>query len=291
MFKLRISLIFALGLLNQGATGKTTTVKPAPAAVKAPLVLTVPEAKPMPQTAIKPETIQNLASLCQQYEGKYLAYYDAVFKVQGCKRFALNTAEIYALSRTGISPFDKRKEMAKIIQTIPLGGQWSSEVEKQTPLDPCTTFDHSYVTDGVEAYWVEKCSLQKFPDWASYEDHRGSLGKNPPNLRYLEPKQLELFKPGKDLPSVLDGEYRELVQVPATLSSQEACKGLVGGYVSYLDTVYFIEATAKGCTRRAVNGELFTGQRGHDKFTLAELSSEQALAIPEGKKYKLSKGQ
>jgi hypothetical protein len=305
MFKPRISLFLALALLSDGAFAlpaepKAAASPPAPVP-QSPAAAAKPKASPPqaepPQTApppsaaktpAKPESIPEKAALCQQFEGKYLAYYELVFKVQGCKRYALDTAEIYELSRQGIVPYDKRKEMPKIIQALPFGGTWGNEVSRQSPVNPCTAYDHLYVTDGVEVYWVNKCQLQLFPDWASYESHRGSLSKNPPTLRYLDSKQLAQFKEGKDLPSVIDEEYRELEEPKATLTPAEACKGLLGTFVSYLDTIYFIEAHPKGCKRRPVDGEEFTRNRANDKHVLQELTSAQAQAILEGNKYKLS---
>jgi hypothetical protein len=258
---------------------------PAPAKAQPPAAQPV-AAPPAASTDTKAEPILDKAKTCQQYEGQYLAYYDLVFVVKKCQRHLLSDEEVYALTRKNIRPLEV-PDIARIVQTIPRGGNWSNEEEQRKAENPCSAYDHLYVTDGLEIYWVDKCELKMFPDWASYESHRGNLGKNPPHLRYLDEKQLLKFKRGKPLASVIDGEYRELDQPIATIPLAQACKGKLNQFVSYLDMVFYIEATKAGCVRRIVDAEAFTRSRGRETYALQELNSSEVITIPLGSPYLL----
>jgi hypothetical protein len=263
---------------------------------KPPVVIPLPPlpakpSEPSPSTKVqvpaKKTAIPEKSKMCQLYEGKYLAYYDTVFTVKNCKRYLLSTEEVYAFTRGKNKPLEE-KNIAEIIQSIPSGGAWSDKEAQMKGENPCTAYDHLYVTDGVEIYWVEKCKLQQFPDWASYETHRGSLRKNPPVLRYLTTAQFDKFKLGKTLPSVITDEYRELEEPIKVVALKEACRNNIGKFVSYLDSIFWIEATKAGCQRREVDAEAFTNDMGRKKYFLQELTSSQILTIPVGSKYVLA---
>jgi hypothetical protein len=239
------------------------------------------------QAAAKEAPIPQKSKMCQLYEGKYLAYYDNVFVVRGCKRYFLSGDEVYLLTRNKSRPLEE-KNIAAIVQALPNGGLLSDEEARRSIKDSCAAYNHLYVTDGVEIYWVDNCKLDQFPDWASYEVHRGSLKKNPPVLRYLSAEQFATFKRGKILPSVINEEYRELALPVATLPMAQACGAHIGHFVSYLDQIFYIEASKGGCVRREVDAEVFTNLEGRKKYTLQELTSSQFLSIPVGNRYVLA---
>jgi hypothetical protein len=89
--------------------------------------------------------------------------------------------------------------------------------------------------------------------------------------------------------SVLDRYFRDQLkrQQLDILSNEEACKGLVGKYVIYTDKIYYIQRGKKSdsiaCEKRLVDGEDFTKLNINFKFNV-ELTTSQALSIPDGKK-------
>ena len=224
---------------------------------------------------------------CKKYEKAYIGYYGTVYHVKGCKRYELSSEQVYKLTKAGKL---KLKEVgANVVASLPGGGDFQ-EAGKSSG-DLCKRLEGQYITFSfVDVYWVDSCKKRPFPDWSSYESHRGKLKNVRVPLKSLELEDFLALENGEPMPSVIDEEFRELLRPDNVdiIPLDEACLGVVGTYVTYLGQIYFIEAMkqkeagARLCQKRRVDAEEYTRKRANSKFHLKELSSSQAISIPEG---------
>ena len=244
------------------------------------------EAEPEDEPSPEPTPAQKKA-VCKKYKNKYIVYYGKVYHVESCKRYELNSEQVYNLTKT--NKLRLREVGAEVVASLPAGGKYKDEPKDTETL--CKRHEGQYITFSfVDVYWVESCKKRPFPDWSSYESHRGKLKNARMPLKSLELDEFLALENGEPMPSVIDEEFRELLRPDNVdiIPLDEACQGVVGTYVTYLGQIYFIEAMKqKGsvgrlCQKRRVDAEEYTRKKANSKFHLRELSSSQAISIPEG---------
>ncbi|MDD9951504.1 MAG: hypothetical protein OXT67_08065 [Zetaproteobacteria bacterium] len=225
--------------------------------------------------------VVSAASVCQKFKGKYIAYYSQVFYVNdACRRIPMTAEEVYKQQRAGARIVDVSGEE---VAAIPMGKKALISEDLRDVNAFCRSYREQYLTVGyVEYYWINRdCVVRKFPDWATYENHRGELSKSH-DLVVVEGRMRRKLKQGKDFPSVLDREFHKIDQSSYhidLLPMHTVCAGLQGAYVSYLESLYMIEPRHPvGCQKRKLDAERFT--RSQNKVILRELTSSEAYSIP-----------
>lgn len=226
---------------------------------------------------LKDVTAAERKSACAKYEGKYIANWSDVYKVSNCEFFVLDADEVKRLTQNGTNPIEVSNEVLAALR------QGAVALEPTGHIRRCGEFHKKYVTlYFTDVYWVENCVRRIFPNWASYEAHRGPLDAKREAMVITWP-EYQLLTLGKEMPSILS-EALPKDHVIDVIPIDEACKGLVGQYVPYLGEIYFIQnvpGRVGHCQRRKVDAEAFT--RNHDKvLAKAEMTSTQAVSIPEG---------
>lgn len=242
--------------------------------------LTEDEPKPEPTEAEK-------KAICKSYENSYIGYYGTVFHVKSCKRYELSSEQVYKLTKA--KKLSLKEVGADVVAALPAGGKYQEELSDLTTL--CKRLEGQYITFSfVDVYWIESCKKRPFPDWSSYESHRGKLKNAKIPLKSLDLEDFLALETGEPMPSVIDEEFRELLRPDNVdiIPLDEACSGIMSTYVTYLGQIYFIEAMGKKgpgvkmCKKRRVDAEQYTRRKANLKFHLKELSSSQAISIPEG---------
>lgn len=237
---------------------------------------------PPPKLPKKQEfTAAEMQRECKKFEGRFIAYYDKIYKVEKCKRRevlstddqpnpVLNGAKIQSVE--GVS-------VAKIPAGEPI------EIDSPRSKPNCLRLEGRYILSrGDDIYFIEKCKKRFIPDWDTYAEHAQKRGKRGLEVFELGEAEFNAIKAGEPIQSVLDAEYKKLLDADKgadVIPLQEACKGLNGKFVTYYSRIYRIE----GCRKRSVDPEAFMLKNSHMK--LDELSSEQWISIPNGKAYKL----
>jgi hypothetical protein len=218
---------------------------------------------------------------CRKFEGKFIAYYDRVFKVEGCKR------------REVISDDDEANPVLKghrvipveniTVAKIPEGPAIGSSPKGKKP--DCSKVEGRYVISRAsDVFYVEKCKKRPFPDWDTYADHSAKHPKKAQDILELPEEEFLALSLGPEFPSSLNDEYKKMLVTEKTvdvLPLDEACKGLNGAYVSYYAKIYKIEK----CRKHEVDAERFVMR--FPNYKLREMSSEQWVSIPTGKPLKL----
>ena len=218
---------------------------------------------------------------CKKYEGKFIGYYDRIYKVEKCKRHEIVSAD------DDQNPVLNGKKILTVdsltVAKIPVGTAIGAE--KPNAKVNCLKFEGRYVLSrGDEVYFIEKCKKNLLPDWDTYVEHSQKRGKRGLEIFELTEAEFRAIAPGKDIKSVLDAEYKKLLDADKdvdVIPLAEACKGMNGKFVTYYSRIYHIEA----CRKQPVDPELFL-QR-NPSYKLSEMTSEQWISIPTGKDYKL----
>lgn len=221
---------------------------------------------------------------CRKYNGKNITYYQDVYSVRDCKLFRID--DVYTATKKGIPLTEVDSRTVDVLR-------YEGKVIADTrPALTCAQLEGKYVTISfVEVFWVEKCKKRLFPDWASFENHRGKLESNR-NVVWVTGDEIAGIANGEPMPSVLNAESKALLQADGPIEViplEEACRGLIGKYVSYLDEIFFIQNitgpnyTSQHCQKRKVDSEEFTARSVNTRFKLSELTSTQAISIPTGK--------
>ena len=223
--------------------------------------------------------------VCRDLKSRFVSYYDSVYEVKDCARRLLSTTEVYRLTRRGDKIVEVDSSVMQALAEMPAAGE-SQE------LRPCRTFHRTYVTFSfVDVYWVEGCTKRLFPDWTTYEAHRGNSGRVRGPLLEVSTAELASMTDGQPFPSVMDNQTPLFDgAVIEVLPLDEACRGLMHRYVTYLERIYYIDrhplaqgSQTAGCEKRPVDPVLFTKKHVARKLRLQELTSSQALSIPDGK--------
>ncbi len=217
---------------------------------------------------------------CRKYEGKFIAYYDKIYKVEKCKRREVLSTDDQpnpVLARAKIQSVE-----GLTVATLPEGSP--IEIERFTGKLNCLRLEGRYILSrGDDIYFIEKCKKRMIPDWDTYAEHAQKRGKRGLEVFELAEAEFHAIKAGEPIKSVLDEEYKKLLAAdkePDIIPINEACKGLNGKYVTYYSRIYRIDA----CKKRPVDSEAFVMKNSNLK--MIELSSEQWVSLPTGKIYK-----
>lgn len=239
---------------------------------------------------INAELESSQQTLCKKYRNSYVSYYGKVYHINDCILFEINEDKINSLISKG----------AKIIavDSKVIGSLKKAYEQKPKPLlSPqllCNKYNNQYITySHSDIYWVENCKKRKFPDYASFEHHRGKLKKNGKQVMSLELEMFDSIATGAEMASIINNEFKDILlnntQLPDMIPNDEACQGLINRYVSYLGDIYQIEklpGTEKSmmlCQKKKINGPEFTKSKKYRNYRLFELSSTQFISIPEAK--------
>lgn len=246
------------------------------------------EAKPQDSGELPPPVMQKpkeypLAEKikqCKKYEGKYISYYEHIYKVEKCKRREFITEEGVEFKAKGLKIIGVESDT---IAMIPIGETLNTPARKKTYT--CAQLNNQYlISRGDEIYFVEKCKKRLFPDLDTYAEHSQKRGKRNQDILELDEEQIARIEDGAPIVSTLDAEYRKLLDADNgidVLPLAEACKGLNGKFVTYYSKIYRVEK----CRKQPIDPELFS--KRYPKYTPTELSSEQWISIPTGQNYKL----
>lgn len=206
---------------------------------------------------------------CKKYEGRYISYYDKIYLVKGCKRKQVGqpSPEVQVI-----------RIDSKDFSQIPLEISKNTKVTKSN----CKELNNKYVTEGyVYVYYVENCKLNMFPDWATYQAHLKIKGKKSENLLELDLLKYPDLKEGEVYLSVVDQDKTIIDHIKNdrtdVIPIKQACKGLNGSFVSYVDKIYKIE----NCRKREIDPEYFVSK--YKNIKLKEISSNQWVSLPDGK--------
>lgn len=218
---------------------------------------------------------------CQKYEGKYIGYYDRLYKVENCKRREILPEEGIETSATLKG---KKVEVvdADTIASLPEGIRYG---ESANPKPNCAKLEGHYILSrGDDLYFIEKCKKRLLPDWDTYTDHASKRGKRSQDILEISENEFQRIAEGQPLPSALDEEYRKLLRDDSSidiLPLAEACKGLNGRFLSYYSKIYKIDK----CRKHPVDPETFL--KRYPRYKLDEMTSEQYVSLPTGKEAKL----
>jgi len=217
---------------------------------------------------------------CAKYEGKYISYYETIYKVEKCKRRELLTDEGTEAKIKGLNIVSVDNDT---IAVIPEGEPMNAPANKKAL--SCAQLNGQYlISRGDELYFVEKCAKRLFPDLDTYSEHAQKRGKREKDILELDEVAIARIADGPPILSSLDVEYKKLLDADTgidVIPLKEACKGLNGKFVAYYSKIYKIE----NCRKEPVDPLLF-GKR-FPSLAPVELSSEQWISIPTGKEFKI----
>ena len=124
----------------------------------------------------KVETHKERKKQCKTHEGRFISFYDQIFKVENCMRRRVEISEgIFQIQARGleIHPVE-----AKTIASIPEGSPISL-ASRDKGSRSCKELEKKYVTyTFVNVYFVENCRKRLFPDWDTYLNHRSKKGNS-----------------------------------------------------------------------------------------------------------------
>lgn len=217
------------------------------------------------------------AENCRKHENQFISFHDQVFFVKNCKKFLLSSEVSAKLSTKNIHPKDV---ITRVIASLGEGGDYNA---LDTRTVNCKKFNRNYVTFNLKYYWIEDCKLREFPDAATLQDHKWKNRLFDKTTPVLEEAQFKQFKTGAPFASVLNNDQTIVNSHITTLPLQDACRNIRGPYVTYLDSIYMIRSSknGKGCWREKVDASEMSRKQNIDIAKFRELSSDQALSIPE----------
>ncbi len=225
-------------------------------------------------------TDKEIKAECNKYRGKYVSYYDHVYLVENCKLRELMTEkriQLVSKARARIYEVDGTT-LAKLGLGTPITDDGSKEKVRG-----CKELENRYVTiTYTDIYFVTGCKKRPFPDWETYMDHRKAKKKVKEEVLAVSLKEFDSLKLGPEITSVIDAEFAKVLTGEAgieVIPVDEACRGLNGKDVSYVDKLYRIEK----CRKREYDPELYLKKRRNVKIVLKELTAEQWLSLPDGK--------
>lgn len=218
---------------------------------------------------------------CKKFEGKVIGYYEHLYKVEKCRYREIRSASLlFKLNSLGAKVITvDGSTLAKLTAGEPIN---DFDRRKSKPRS-CQSLSRRYVTfTYTEVYLVEQCKRRMFPDWASFTEHQKSSTQQ--EILALTWEEFYAIKVGQDMPSMLDKNYQQqkvMMKNVDVIPLKEACKGLNGKDVSYVDRIYRIE----NCRRREYDAQSYWRKMSARRLT--ELTSEQWISLPEGKEMKL----
>jgi hypothetical protein len=214
------------------------------------------------------------AKACAEFEGKYIAYYSEIFKVEKCKRRPLQDE---------IHEFDAVRDgklvdvEADIVVALPLGEPIGGASAKKRS---CKELEGRYVTSKfIDVYYVEKCKKRMFPEWDAYIIHSQ---KRPLEIRAILELTAEEFSGLKDAALMANDQlYDDEIVVETEglkkLPLAPLCRKFEGKTVAFYGSAYKVEK----CKKRAILDQnlMMEATKGG---ILIELKADEWLSIPKG---------
>lgn len=119
---------------------------------------------------------------CKKYEGRYISYYEHIYKVEKSKRREFVVEEGIEMKTKGLQIFSVESETMAM---IPAGESLNKLARKKTY--SCTQLNNQYlISRGDEIYFVEKCKKRLFPDLDTYSEHSQKRGKRSQDILALQ---------------------------------------------------------------------------------------------------------
>ncbi len=233
--------------------------------------------------------------VCQKYEGAVVGDQLSLYKVQSCilRELDSDSAEFREATRKQggtVSPDNRTlailwqasKEKTK---TTLGGGQ--RQKSKQSLAEACAGLNGKivrYSEMDYDYYLVEKCRVRLIPDDETLRKMMSSLSKLSSQIVKISPERFSSLKQGEPVTSSMDTEFAKLYKqgtsIPEIISVKEACAGLNGKDMTYVERIYRIE----GCKKRPYDPERLTmTQRNKFRKFDGELTSTQWISLPDGK--------
>ncbi len=231
---------------------------------------------------IKTFSPKETKSLCYQYEGKLVAYYSDVYKIQDCKRrLIVDSKTVYELVSKGQKVVDVDRDL---IVALPEGEPLDIAPFNTNAAQLCRRLEGRYVTYSyVDVYYIEGCKRRLFPDWTTYTTHRTKKGGDPKGtFEALPVEEFSAIPEGEPIPSVVDEMFAKLLSGEAgidVIPIDEACKGVNNQVVSFHSRLYKIEK----CYKREIFGfETIFKVTDYESKKIEELTAEKWLSLPNG---------
>ena len=217
---------------------------------------------------------------CERYDGKLIAYYGDVWKVEHCRRRPIvDSKTVYTMQRAGNHVVDVDADViAALREGTPLDESTTIETARG-----CKALEGHYVTfSAVDVYFVEHCKKRMFPDWTTYVKHRDRREDKTGEILSLSLVEFDQILPGQPIPSVVDDLFTKLLTGAAgvdVIPVDEACDGLEGRVASYYSRLYRVEHCKK---REIVEPDLYLKHNGGATAKVIEMKSDQWLSLPDG---------
>lgn len=238
-------------------------------------IIKPPPPVPAKKKVYSPEEVRKQ---CAKYEGRFIAFYGEVFKVEKCRRRPVLANEtVFKLMQSGAQIAEVP---AVAIAAIPEGASIDIGTTEASARQ-CSVFHGKYVTYSYsDVYYVEKCTRFLIPDYETFVTHHKTKAKSAgEEILSLSWTEFSGLKVGEDIPSILNKEYAALLEMGPpvdVIPVDEACAGLNGKMVSFYSRIYRIEK----CRKREADPEYFLRKNMNAK--LQELKPEQWLSLPDG---------
>ncbi len=223
---------------------------------------------------------QEKRQICQRYEGKIIAFYGELYKVEKCKKRPITDSKtVYDLQRKGSIVIEADTDGIAALSD----GESLDEAMTADDARGCKELNGRYVTySSVDVYWVEACKKRLFPDWTTYIKHREARGDKKGEILALSQIEFDRIEEGKAIPSVVDDMFAKLLKGEAqveVIPVNEACRGLEGKVTSFYSKIYRVEKCRK---REFTTPDISLRRLGYNQNTIIEMKSEQWLSLPEG---------
>jgi hypothetical protein len=216
---------------------------------------------------------------CRKYEGKVIGYYSQVYLVEKCKRREMDDSDqIRVGMRDKVITVDA-DTIIKIPEGKPIGENFMFPKNKRG----CKELENRFVLNGAsDIYVVEKCVKRAFPDFETYMSYWEKRGMNREVIE-LSDDEFTAIKNGKEVPSVLDPAFKQLLEskadAPDVVPLDEACKNVNNKVVAFYSRLYRVEK----CRKREMNATRFFEKRENRQAKITELSASQWISLPDGK--------
>ncbi len=231
-------------------------------------------------TPLKIYSAAEKRQICQRYEGRVVAFYGELYKIEKCKKRAITDSKtVYDLQRHGSQVVEGDNDAIAALED---GDSLDEAVTAQTARS-CKELEGRYITySSVDVYWVEACKKRLFPDWTTYIKHRESRGDKKGEILAVSQIEFDRLSSGKDIPSVVDDMFAKLLTGSAqveVIPVNEACRGLEGKLASFYSRIYRIERCKK---RELTSPDITLRRSGANTSNIVEMKSEQWLSLSDG---------
>jgi hypothetical protein len=219
-------------------------------------------------------------AICDKYQGRLVAFYNDVYKVESCKRrMIVNSKTVYNMMREGQEVIDIDSD---VMVALPEGSPIDLAVNAQGARG-CKELEGMYVSySATDVYFVEKCNKRIFPDWATYVDHRQKRGDGRGEILSLNWLEFSQLPAGRAIPSIIDDMFAKLLRGDGStdiIPVDEACAGLEGKVVAFYSRLYRVEKCRK---REFTDPEAFMLKTGVERAKIPDLTAQIWLSLPDG---------